>query len=138
MVCGEAGRQACLFCFVLFSLGGNSLGGKKTSEREGTLKEVGVPLTAMGREAATLLEPAIGSGAASPALGQTHKLTTCCLPQWKESSHHFLAYTVWHLTLHCIAVKQLWHTGALKEETGKKKERQKKEKEKEKRNKEKV
>ena len=32
-----------------------------------TLKEVGVPLTAMGRAAATDLEPPTGSGAVSPA-----------------------------------------------------------------------
>ena len=31
------------------------------------MKEVGVPLTGIGREAATLLEPAIGNGAASAA-----------------------------------------------------------------------
>lgn len=42
-----------------------------------TLKEVGVPLTAMGRAAAVDLDPPTGRGAVSPAASTTsHKATS--------------------------------------------------------------
>ena len=47
----------------------DNTGAKLTVQQQGrlTLKEVGVPLTAMGRDAATDCEPATGRGAVSPA-----------------------------------------------------------------------
>lgn len=119
------GRQAgrLVFCFVVFSLGRT-----KEGERGGTLKEVGVPLTAMGREAPTLLEPAIGSGAASPAPGQstsqplvsfhrgnmhlttfwlTHEDAYLVFPSTEETFVSLLpglhlGVPIWNGTLHCI------------------------------------
>lgn len=69
---GSSGGQNAAHGVAIRQAGPGRLG-----KRVHTLKEVGVPLTGMGREAATLLEPAIGNGAASPALSHTESQPHC-------------------------------------------------------------
>lgn len=75
-----------------------------------TLKEVGVPLTGMGREAATLLEPAIGNGAASPALSHTRKVNHT-VPATKLHPPRFpqldVRMTASNTVSHCVQLPQV-------------------------------